>query len=346
MALTLLVSDRASPDAAAPKAVDLRASGRLSFTGQPGAITLDQPRIVIGRGAHVDVRLPSRAVSDKHAVLTLDGAEAALVDEGSTNGTRVNGVLIPRGRRKALKSGDVIGIGPYALVVQVVTAMPDPPERTASLARKLLVDTLRAVGSDTAPPQLVLASTRRAGKSWTLEPDKRRVVIGRGEGCEVLLEDRDCSRQHAEIFRDGEGYLLRDLGSKNGLEFGGRAVNERRLRHNDQFVVGKTTLRFHDPTEELLRAFEVGDDERSPTPASPSLPPSPEPERSTPEAETHARRRESLGPTVSDARETVQPAPSAIAPKAGRADWLVVALCGVILVISAVALAIVLKAPR
>ena len=32
----------------------------------PQSITLDQPRVVVGRGAHVDVRLPSREVSARY----------------------------------------------------------------------------------------------------------------------------------------------------------------------------------------------------------------------------------------------------------------------------------------
>ena len=93
----------------------------------PQTITLDQPRVVIGRGAQADVRLPSRAVSEQHALIRVDGPDVSIVDEGSTNGTRVNGATLARGRRKFLFDGDEVGVGDYAIKVSFVIALADPP---------------------------------------------------------------------------------------------------------------------------------------------------------------------------------------------------------------------------
>jgi len=303
-------------------------------------IVLDQPRVVIGRGAHVDVRLPSRAVSDKHLVIFLDAAETCVVDEGSTNGTRLNGVALVRGRRKALRAGDVLGVGPYTLTAQVVMAMPDPPERTASLARRLLVDALRSTGGEPTPSEFVIVNARRPVAPLVLGGDRTRWVIGRGDGSDLLVDDRDCSRQHAEVVRDAAGLLLRDLGSKNGLLVSGRTMSERRLRHGDELTIGRTVLRFRDPTEELLRAFEGGDDERASY-----VPPPPPPEpASDPNADTSTLpRNTAVDSTALAAPPTAAPEAPATLP---RADWIVVLLCAVILVVSAVALVLVLRPPR
>src|SRR5256885_12335862 len=53
------------------------------------ALTFDGPRVVIGRGAGCDVRLPDPSVSHRHATLRTNGPAYQLVDEGSTNGTYV-----------------------------------------------------------------------------------------------------------------------------------------------------------------------------------------------------------------------------------------------------------------
>lgn len=299
----------------------------------PQTITLDQPRVVIGRGAHVDVRLPSRAVSDQHAMVRVDGPDVSIIDEGSTNGTRVNGVAIARGRRKFLRDGDEIGVGDYAIKVTFVIALADPPERTATLARRLLKDSLRSLGGDSAPPYLELRSGRTAGRRWEVPAAGSRLTLGRAEGCEVLLDDRDCSRQHAEVERDAEGFLLRDLGSRNGIVVGGRSLTEKRLKNGDEFTIGKSALRFVDPTEELLRSFESGADEAAPPPPPrPSLPP-PTPSIPPPPAE----------PAVALAAATAAPDPKALKERRGDADWIVLALAVVILVVSVAALVIVLK---
>jgi pSer/pThr/pTyr-binding forkhead associated (FHA) protein len=294
-------------------------------------ITLDQPRVVIGRGAHVDVRLPSRAVSEQHCLIRVDGPDVSLVDEGSTNGTRVNGTAVARGRRKFLHDGDEIGVGDYALKVAFVTALADPPERTATLARRLLKDSLRSLGGDSAPAYLELRTGKQAGRRWEIPAAGARLTIGRAEGCEVLLDDRDSSRQHAEVERDAEGVCLRDLGSRNAIVIGGRTVTEKRLKHGDEFTIGKSTLRYVEPGEELLRSFDSGADEAvAPPPPRPSLPPP------TP----------SLPPPAPEAPATaVITAPDVKTLTAGRgdADWIVLALAVVILVVSVAALVIVLK---
>ena len=299
----------------------------------PQTITLDQPRVVIGRGAHVDVRLPSRAVSDQHAMVRVDGPDVSIIDEGSTNGTRVNGVAIARGRRKFLRDGDEIGVGDYAIKVSFVIALADPPERTATLARRLLKDSLRSLGGDSAPPYLELRSGKTAGRRWEIPAAGSRLTLGRAEGCEVLLDDRDCSRQHAEVERDAEGFLLRDLGSKNGIVVGGRSLTEKRLKNGDEFTIGKSALRFVDPTEELLRGFESGADEAAPPPPPrPSMPP-PTPSIPPPPAE----------PAVALAAAPSAPDAKALRERKGDADWIVLALAVVILVVSVAALVIVLK---
>ena len=317
----------------------------VSMVGrEPQTITLDLPRIVIGRGAHADVRLPSRSVSELHAVLHKSGNELSILDELSSNGTRVNGSALPRGRRKALQDGDVIAIAPYSLRVERVVARPDPPERTASLARRLIHDALSSSGGEAAPPRLVLLTGKQAGAAWILPPAPARVVIGRDAGCDVCLDERDCSRQHAEVLRDVDGTTVRDLSSKNGLVIAGRAVNERRLRHGDEVTIGRTTLRYHDPVEELLRALESGADEAPPEPPpEPPAPPPPPAEAPAPPAEPAVVSAPPAAPEAAPAVASVKPA--ALASR-GNFDWIVVVLAVIVLVVSAGALVMLLQGHR
>jgi adenylate cyclase len=64
------------------------------------------------------------------------------------------------------------------------------------------------------------------------------VRIGRDVDCDLFLEDPSVSRQHAEIRRDGGDWVLRDLGSTNGVLLNGEVVREAPLRAGDQLRLG------------------------------------------------------------------------------------------------------------
>lgn len=71
-----------------------------------------------------------------------------------------------------------------------------------------------------------------------------RVTIGRSIHTHVRLLDKLASREHCEIVRLGDRYILRDLGSSNGTIVNGKPVAERVLEWGDKIQVGETVLVF------------------------------------------------------------------------------------------------------
>jgi pSer/pThr/pTyr-binding forkhead associated (FHA) protein len=75
--------------------------------------------------------------------------------------------------------------------------------------------------------------------------DRPSVRIGRGSGNEIVLQDTQISRQHAEISQQGDQYFIRDLGSTNGTFVNGQRVTQLRPLHpGDQVQVGDTVFAF------------------------------------------------------------------------------------------------------
>ncbi len=74
---------------------------------------------VIGRSSEASLILVDQAVSRRHATILVEGARALLADEGSTNGTLVNGRRLAHGELLVLSAGDVIDIGASRLVYGV-----------------------------------------------------------------------------------------------------------------------------------------------------------------------------------------------------------------------------------
>lgn len=71
------------------------------------------------------------------------------------------------------------------------------------------------------------------------------VTIGRHPDCDVVLNDHEVSRQHAEVRRDDDGFVIVDLGSLNGTKVNGAGVKGSRTLHDgDSIVIGAHTLRF------------------------------------------------------------------------------------------------------
>jgi len=108
-----------------------------------------QSRIIIGRSRSADVQLPHAAVSGTHASIRTQGAGYALLDEGSTNGTRVNEVPVAPGRAKGLRSNDSIDLGGYRLNIEVGVPVAGTMSArlTADFARQMLAEQLPSQGA-------------------------------------------------------------------------------------------------------------------------------------------------------------------------------------------------------
>lgn len=78
--------------------------------------------------------------------------------------------------------------------------------------------------------------------AWPLDHDV--VQIGRSSRSEVHLPDATVSKTHAEIVRAGDGWLIRDLGSRNGTRVNGVEAREpMAIRDGDVLEIGKVIVR-------------------------------------------------------------------------------------------------------
>jgi diguanylate cyclase (GGDEF)-like protein len=81
------------------------------------------------------------------------------------------------------------------------------------------------------------------GKKFGLEKDE--ITIGRGEGCEIVLELENVSRRHCSLLQRTDGVFLRDNGSTNGTYLNNVEVRgETPLRSGDLVKVGGAIFKF------------------------------------------------------------------------------------------------------
>jgi pSer/pThr/pTyr-binding forkhead associated (FHA) protein len=217
----------------------------------------EQGRIVIGRGPGSDVRIPDRTVSETHAFVRMEESGYVVVDNGSINGTAVNGVPIVAGRPKSINDGDLIEIGEYVLTVKtgVAITLPTSAERTASLARRLVREIRSPSTDEVRPPRLTIINGKQAGQFCEIPPAPARLVVGRAEGCQFVVNDLDVSREHLEVIRDLDGVLIRNLDSKNGVVVANQQIHEIRLKNGIELTLGSTRFRFEEPADDSISAL-------------------------------------------------------------------------------------------
>ncbi|MBQ3809927.1 MAG: Flp pilus assembly complex ATPase component TadA [Kiritimatiellae bacterium] len=92
----------------------------------PSKAELEDGIYPIGSGERCRIRLPSRGVSERHAILTLRGSSATIEDMRSETGTLLNAT--PVDKPAAVLPSTPITIGPYTLVVSFVPAAVPSPE--------------------------------------------------------------------------------------------------------------------------------------------------------------------------------------------------------------------------
>ena len=87
------------------------------------------------------------------------------------------------------------------------------------------------------------------GRSRNIHLQGERLSIGRSSANDLCYpDDVGLSRQHLAVERDGDDWLVRDLGSKNGTLVNGELITgPRRLRPGDKVTAGHLTLLYDDP---------------------------------------------------------------------------------------------------
>ena len=73
-------------------------------------------------------------------------------------------------------------------------------------------------------------------------------VIGRGQDCELTLDDGSVSRRHVEIRRQGPFHTISDLGSSNGTLVNNQLIHQGyELQNNSEIKIGVYSFIFSDP---------------------------------------------------------------------------------------------------
>jgi hypothetical protein len=172
--------------------------------------------------------------------------------------TELAGYLLEHARRERLallsrpviefETDDRLGLGEFGIQTRVVQPEQEPagPPAHDESGRTMIYSTAGRV----AEPLEERAHTR-VESALLLIDGKRMVVgpagvtLGRSRQCDVVLDDPNVSRQHAEIRPRGGSWVLSDLGSTNGSCLNGRRNDGPEVvKPGDEIELGTSVIRF------------------------------------------------------------------------------------------------------
>ncbi len=228
------------------------------YTGEKQLATysLASGELTIGRTAGNSVLLENPGVSRRHATIRAEGVKVFIEDQGSANGTFVNGQKITASHE--LKDGDEIQIVKHRLIYRVPRA-PEPPKKAAptmDAGKTMMIDpgslaaAMSAKGpgptprADTAAtpilrPRLILPDL----KKFALESEE--VTIGSGAECQIQVSGMFVAKVHARIVPAEKGqFKLTHLGGLAGTRINGERVQEHVLKHGDEIEIGGKKILF------------------------------------------------------------------------------------------------------
>jgi ABC-type multidrug transport system ATPase subunit/ABC-type multidrug transport system permease subunit len=167
----------------------------------------------IGRLEENEVTISSDAVSRFHARIEAAPGGYRITDLGSRNGTQLNGERF-QGESRWLTNGDSIVIGDEVL--------------------RFLSGEETRIGT----PHTPVSGTQ------VVQLTKSHLTLGRDRSNDVVLDDPNVSRFHAEVARVKDGVAIRDLASRNGTRVNGELVRVALLKPGSEVGIGPYRLIF------------------------------------------------------------------------------------------------------
>ncbi len=166
--------------------------------------------VVLGRaGGDATIVIDDPSVSRRHARIRYHGNDMVVHDDGSTNGTRLDGAVVTRTQGQFLRPGSVLHLGNAELSVEPGEINRRAGSTTAG-KRKWLLSGFDLRG--TTIQHTVAESGPAKGSELNVI-----CTIGRSADSDIVIDDDSVSRRHAQIGMNRHGELsIIDLGSSNG----------------------------------------------------------------------------------------------------------------------------------
>ena len=181
-----------------------------------------------------------------------DGVEDQVIDELAAyllEHARQEDLALASRPQITFNTDERLSLGEFGIQARLVKAAHE--DEAAPLVQAEHGHTMIYSTSERVQAPLEAARAARGARALLVVGGKRMQVpaaggvIGRSRDCDVVLNDANVSRRHAELRPDGDGWAVSDLGSTNGVLVNGRPIRRStRLRPGDRIELGTTEVVF------------------------------------------------------------------------------------------------------
>lgn len=203
-------------------------------------------RKVVGRAPEVDIHIPLKSISRKHAEFIVKDGKLWVKDLGSANGVIIDGVrvegpvVVYPENRLFLGLIEVVYEKRSGEEVRGVNVTMDKSFSPQYIKREDKEARVNLKGPFI--PRLVGRDGKWRGKEFILEKDT--ISIGRVKDNDIMIDDPSISRKHAKLVRMGEQYILFDLRSSNGTWVNNEKVTKYILQGGENIRFGDITFSY------------------------------------------------------------------------------------------------------
>jgi ABC transport system ATP-binding/permease protein len=222
-------------------------SVHLDFaSGDRQPFVISKTSVLLGRSPECDIVFDDKAimVSRKHAEISLKDRSVIITDNGSFNGTYVNGnrIVAPT----EIYHTDEIQIGTKGPVLRLNSPKLVAPKRKP--AEKKVEQNIEIEASKT----MVFNADSVLPKSSNVETQlissydfgsKSQLTIGRDVSNDITLDGLQISNRHATINKTNNGITIDDSGSTNGIFLNGNRISRSQVSVGDSVQIGSFVLR-------------------------------------------------------------------------------------------------------
>jgi hypothetical protein len=189
------------------------------------------------------------STADREQFQTYEPSLKAELQDYLAEHARREGYVLLSAPYVLMETDDDLELGEFGIATRMVQrergravagAPPTELEPGATMIYKKPVAQEGELGEpDVAPEEvaLVLDGARH-------EVTQRKLMIGRGQECDIQVLDPNVSRRHAELRQEGTAFWIVDLDSTNGVEVNGKRLKRAQLENGDRITLGSSELVF------------------------------------------------------------------------------------------------------
>jgi FHA domain-containing protein len=183
-------------------------------------IMLDRAMVVVGRHPSCDTRLDSLRVSRQHCCMSQEKGEVTVRDLGSTNGIRINGQRVERGR---LRHGDELSIAHIRFRLENGQGHEQTivePDGLNVLAGHAEVDRVNSAAAPAveAPPAVDQSPFGTGGENAFAAAVRKLLPNGVADKCRIQVIVQMAGDEKGPVVGDGPDALVPSHASENAGE--------------------------------------------------------------------------------------------------------------------------------